>query len=106
MPRYRGQQSTKAVERDFPHIVEIEVPSGGLGTRMNLMSDWHKARGIESQRGQGRYEEPTWFARWCFADQATAEAFHAEFGGKIVIPPMPNDPAAAMDWAKTYIQGD
>jgi hypothetical protein len=31
MPRYKGQQTAKRAERDFPHHVDIEVPLGGLG---------------------------------------------------------------------------
>jgi len=30
MPRYKGRMSPKAIERDFPHVVEIAVPPGGL----------------------------------------------------------------------------
>lgn len=29
MARYKDRSSSKAVERDFPHIVEIIVPPGG-----------------------------------------------------------------------------
>jgi len=35
MSRYKGRQNTKAVERDFPHFVDIVVPPGGLGKRLN-----------------------------------------------------------------------
>jgi hypothetical protein len=30
MARYKGRMSPKAIERDFPHVVEIAVPPGGL----------------------------------------------------------------------------
>jgi hypothetical protein len=29
MSRYKGRQSAKAVEQDFPHYVDIVVPEGG-----------------------------------------------------------------------------
>ena len=34
MARYKGRQNAKAVERDFPHFVDIVVPLGGLGTKL------------------------------------------------------------------------
>jgi hypothetical protein len=34
MTRYKGRQSAKAVEQDFPHFVDMAVPPGGLGKRL------------------------------------------------------------------------
>jgi hypothetical protein len=48
MARYKGRSGSKASERDFPHIVEIAVPPGGLGKQLDRMYDWHRARGIEA----------------------------------------------------------
>jgi hypothetical protein len=31
MTRYKHGVSAKAIERDFPHVVETVVPKGGLG---------------------------------------------------------------------------
>jgi hypothetical protein len=31
MTRYKGRASPKAIEREFPHIVEMIVPEGGFG---------------------------------------------------------------------------
>ena len=31
MTRYKGRASPKAIEREFPHIVETIVPEGGFG---------------------------------------------------------------------------
>jgi len=91
MARYKGRSSSKAIELDYPHIVEMAVPpSLGLGNRLNAMHDWHLARGVDSHNGQGRREEidgeMCWYVRWCFADAAIADAFMAEFGGKLVKP--------------------
>ena len=79
MPRYKGRHSQKAIERDFPHHVDMAVPEGGLGRRLDAMHDWHLARGIKAHHGRGRREGERDFIRWCFADQATAAAFAAEF---------------------------
>ena len=57
MARYKGRSSSKAIERGFPHIVEIAVPPGGLGKRLDAMYDWHRERGIEVHRGSGRRDE-------------------------------------------------
>ena len=37
MGRYKGRQSAKAVEKDFPHFVDMVVPLGGLGNRLDAM---------------------------------------------------------------------
>lgn len=81
MARYKGRSGSEAVERDYPHVVEIVVPLGGLGKRLDAMYDWHRAHGIEIHRGRGRREEPRDIIRWCFADREMAAAFDAAFGG-------------------------
>ena len=35
MSRYKGRQNAKAVERDFPHFMDIVVPLGGLGAKLD-----------------------------------------------------------------------
>jgi len=83
---YKGQIKTTETERRYPHIVELMVPLNGFGTRLNLMHDWHSFRGLESQRGSGRYHDGRHYVRWCFADQEDAKAFQAEFGGELIHP--------------------
>jgi hypothetical protein len=78
MTRYKRRTSPKAIERDFPHIVETIVPLGGFGKRLDNMYAFHSLHGLTAQRGQGRREASN---RWCFADSETAEAFASEFGG-------------------------
>lgn len=93
MSRYKGRPSTKAIEREYPHIVEMAVPEGGFGPRLDAMHDWHHKRGLQSREGRGRYEEPTHYIRWCFAKREDAEAFQIAFGGRLLPPPpMPDDP--------------
>jgi hypothetical protein len=79
MYHYNGRQSAKAVERDFPHFVDIVVPPHGLGKKLNGMYEFHTRRGIKPQRGQGRHDANGEVIRWCFADPANAHAFAAEF---------------------------
>ena len=41
MTRYKGTANAKAVERDFPHFVDIVVPLGGLGSKLDAMYGCH-----------------------------------------------------------------
>ena len=43
MARYKGLQNAKAVERNFSHIVEMAVPFGGFGRRLDDMNECHIA---------------------------------------------------------------
>jgi hypothetical protein len=79
MARYKGQYGALRNERNFPHIVQIIVPPGGLGKRLDAMYDFHSRHGIQAKRGQGQYTKGRNFIRWCFADLETAAAFAAEF---------------------------
>jgi len=81
MSRYKGGQSAKAVEKDFPHFVDMFVPDGGLGRRLDTMYEWHRTSGIESHHVRGRRsDEGRYYVRWCFDDAALARAFADKFG--------------------------
>lgn len=84
MARYKGRRGAAATERDFPNIVEVLVPLGGLGKRLDAMHDFHVRRNIQSHHGRGRHEEGQDFIRWCFSDPTVAAVFAAEFGGKYI----------------------
>jgi hypothetical protein len=80
MSRYKGRPSARAIEKDFPHIVETVVPPGGLSTRLNDMYDFHTQHGIRARLGLGRRDENGRdIIRWCFADPAIAESFAAKW---------------------------
>jgi len=80
MTRYKGRASAKAVEKDFPHHVDIAVPLGGLGSRLDAMHDFHTRHGVKAQRGHGRHDANGAIIRWCFADPAIAKSFATMFG--------------------------
>ena len=65
MTRYKGRQNAKAVERDFPHFVDIVVPPGGLGAKLDDMYEFHTMHGIKPQRGHGRHDANGSVIRWC-----------------------------------------
>jgi len=80
----KGRPSGKVIARDFPFIVEIAVPPGGLGKRLNAMHAFHKQRGIQVAHLPHRHEDDGDNLLWCFARRAIAEEFAAEFGGALV----------------------
>ena len=84
MTRYKGRFSVNAIERDFPHIVEMAVPPRGFGSRLDTMYEWHRSRSIEGRRGRGRHEDDQDYVRWCFSDAYFATSFAAEFGGTVI----------------------
>jgi hypothetical protein len=79
MTRYKGRAGLKVIDSKFPHHIDMLVPEGGFGGRLNAMHDWHDARGIPAVRGQSRRENGRDYIRWCFADPKLAEAFANEF---------------------------
>ena len=79
MSRYKGSRSAKAVEREYPHFVDVVVPPAGLGTKLDAMYEFHARLGIRAQRGHGRHDADGSVVRWCFADPETAAAFAKEF---------------------------
>ena len=84
MPRYKGRAGPKAIEKDFPHIVEMRVPLGGFGSKLNAMHRWHEARGIRAIHSTGRRDENNRdIIRWCFADPVAAKEFTEAFADMI-----------------------
>jgi hypothetical protein len=87
MTRYKSRMSPKAIERNFPYVVEIAVPPGGLGARLDAMHYFHTSRRIAPCLGRGRREDSRDYLRWYFTRAMIAEAFAAEFGGSLINPP-------------------
>jgi hypothetical protein len=73
----KGEITAAMNERNFPHFVDIRVPAGGPGRRLDAMHAWHNARGLLSRHGVGGLS----VSRFCFAKDSDADAFAAEFGG-------------------------
>jgi hypothetical protein len=87
MTRYKGRLRSKTFKRAFPHIVEVAVPRGGLGKRLDAMHTFHAERGIEACLGRGHREDNQDYLRWYFADPTTAASFAIEFSGEFLTPP-------------------
>jgi len=79
MSRFKGQLRASRTEIEYPHHVDIIVPPGGLGTRLDAMYDFHAQHGIKPQRGQGKHDADGPIIRWCFADASLAADFASKF---------------------------
>jgi hypothetical protein len=76
---YKGRVTPTSIERDFPHIVEIAVPPGGLGKTLDAMYEFHTRYGIRAKLGRNRHEDDRDYIRWRFADPAIAKSFATVF---------------------------
>jgi len=82
---YKGKPSGKTIARDFPFKVEIAVPPGGLGKRLNEMRAFHNQRSIQVVRLRHRHDDDKGnYLLWCFARHAIAEEFVIEFGSTLI----------------------
>ena len=79
MSHYKGRSSFKFIEQAFPHHVDMPVPDGGLGKRLDAMYGWHLARGIQAVHGRGRRQNGRDIIRWCFGDPEMAAEFAKQF---------------------------
>jgi len=72
--------SARAIERDFPHVVETVVPQGGLDKTLNAMHEFHRRHRIEAHTGKGRRDKNGRdYIRWCFANPEIAAKFAGQF---------------------------
>lgn len=86
MVRYKGQIRRERTEREFPHIVEMAVPAGGLGRKSDDIAVWHRERSLDMRHGRGDYRAAVWYVTWCFLNPSDAEIFKTEFGGRLKDP--------------------
>jgi len=87
MSRRRGEQTARMNERDFPHIVELPLPPGGLGHWEGAIATFHDERGIAMRFGRGRRDDGAFCVRLFVADPGDAEAFQKRFGGERTLKP-------------------
>jgi hypothetical protein len=52
MTRRKGEITARMNERDFPHIVELALPSDGFGRALDAIHAFHRLRGIQSRNGR------------------------------------------------------
>jgi hypothetical protein len=81
------RRKNKAIEteRDFPHVVEIDLPENGLDVGVSHeMTIFHQLRDIRPRFGHKRTRANHQYCRWCFSDPSIADDFRNEFGGERV----------------------
>jgi hypothetical protein len=83
MSRRKSEIAAYMNERDFPHLVELELPAGGFRDKSQELESFHRERGIAIHRGRGRHEAEQFHVRFCFPDTATADAFQERFGPRV-----------------------
>jgi len=87
MTRRKGEVTTRMNERECPHMIELAHPPDGFGIMLvERMTRFHTERGIAIRRGRRQRRDEREYVRFCFADAATADAFHAAFGGERLSP--------------------
>jgi hypothetical protein len=82
MTRRKGEITGQQNERDFPHLVELPLPSGGFRGQHSEFDAFHRERRLQVRRGRGWNEAEQFYVRFCFPDAATADAFRDRFGGQ------------------------
>jgi hypothetical protein len=82
MSRRKGEINARKNERDFPHIVELQLELDGFHDRELDIAAFHQGRGIPVRRGRGIRQAGAFSLRFCFPDAATATSFQEWFGGQ------------------------
>lgn len=82
--RDRGSISDQVVERAYAFHVDMRVPPGGLGNRLDAMYDFHTQQSVTMRRGVGRREDGCDIIRWCFADAEVARKFATSFSDFVI----------------------
>jgi hypothetical protein len=77
MARRKGEVTSSMNERDFPHIVELPLPSGGFRSQSDDMLAFHRERGIEPRRGRGWHNDEQYYLRYCL-QLARSSTGHAQ----------------------------
>ena len=84
-PKFKGLRGGKAaaIEREFPHVVKIALPVGGLDLRQNReIAMFHRLHNIRPRFGKRRTVGIRDYSRWCFSDSDVADDFRVRFGGE------------------------
>jgi hypothetical protein len=80
----KGEETKRSKNRDYPFQVEIDVPEGGLGRRLDEL--YAAASDIApDHRKSGRRDGIRDWALWCFKSQDEADRFHEKCGGRRLV---------------------
>jgi hypothetical protein len=77
MSRRKSEITGHMNERDFPNLVELELPPGGFRNKSLDFESFHRERGIPIRRGRGQHEGEQFHVRLCFPDAASLTPFRS-----------------------------
>lgn len=87
MVRYRELRTIAQLEKEFPYIVEVPIPPGGLGRRLDKLEAWLVTRIDRKDFGRwGRWREGQDIAVWAFREAAIASAFQRQVSALTGLP--------------------
>jgi len=84
----KGEITSRQVDRDFPHQIEMRIPDGGFGAALHGLQALCSGLGGRSRLvGRlRRIELGDDAVRWCFKAPEDAATFRARFGGENLPP--------------------
>jgi hypothetical protein len=96
MSRY-PESTFRINERDYPHVVELRVPSRDLRDKEfgSAVAAFHQKHRVPQKPGRrrARLKEGQWYVRYCFADPSIADFFADQFGGhRLMLDAVKHDP--------------
>ena len=104
----KGEMTSKRSIQEYPHQIEIPIPSGAAwAPGLHDMHEFCRSRGIQyATRGLGKLRriEARDVVRYCFRVADDAEEFQAMYGGQRVVLPFKKPPASSIGhrglWSK------
>jgi hypothetical protein len=78
----KGERTPRQIRRDFPHVVEIEIPGSGLRRRVAVIHRWLDTNAGKDNYAFTRRHERATIREWLqvrFKDPALADAFGRAF---------------------------
>jgi hypothetical protein len=83
-PSRKRKTTVRVSARRYPFVVEILVPEGGFGLRLDAINAWHRYTKNKQRRVHPHPLKERKFGRWRFESLAVAERFSERFGGQIL----------------------
>lgn len=83
-PSRRRKTTVRVGLRRCPFVVQILMPEGGFGPRLDAINAWHLYSKNKQRRARPHQVGQQKFGRWCFESLAIAKKFSERFSGEIV----------------------
>jgi hypothetical protein len=83
-PSRRRRTTVRVGLRRCPFVVQILMPEGSFGLRLDASNAWHLYSKNKQRRARPHQVEQQKFGRWCFESLSIAKKFSERFSGEIV----------------------